>query len=322
VHSASKVGRDAAELCGLTEPTGVLATSDLDALLALKPDALSYFGPGPGREPAVVADVVPFLSAGVNVVTTSLSGLTYPPAAVAELREPLDKAAAAGAVSFFATGIEPGFASDLLPLSLLAASDDIESVRVQEIADYSEYPVVDVLREWFGFGQPTDYSAALFDTQALLAAWGGVVQVIADAIGLTLDSIEGVHEVATVDTDLSTAVGTLAAGTISGVRFEVRGLVAGKPFVTLEHVNRMGPDVAPHWPQADPLHLPAYRVEIKGRPSMRCELLFERVDGTDHGVIATAMRAVNAIPAVVAAAPGLLSALDLPVVAGRHLVIG
>ena len=109
-------------------------------------------------------------------------------------------------------------------------------------------------------------------------------------------------------------------GTTAALRFEVTGVVAGRPAVVVEHVTRMRGDVAPDWPQ--PRGQGSYRILVEGNPKMRCELELLGDDG-DHntgGLVATAMRVLNAIPAVCAADPGLLSALDLPLVTGRHLV--
>nr|MDT0666255.1 hypothetical protein [Micromonospora sp. DSM 115978] len=181
----------------------------------------SYFGPGPGREAEAVADVVPFLTAGTNVVSTSFAGLTHPPASEPTLRDPVEAATATGGTSLFATGIEPGFASDILPLALLAACDDLHSVRIQEIADYSTYPGVDALRYGFGFGEPAEFPAFLADSSVLVGAWRGVVDVLADALGVTFDSVETVYERATCERAVDTAIGTVPAGTTAGVRFEV-----------------------------------------------------------------------------------------------------
>jgi hypothetical protein len=322
VTDPAKVGRDAAALCGLDAPTGVIATDDDQALLALVADCLAYFGGGVMREDGVVRDIVPYLQAGANVVTTSIASLVYPPTSPRALREPLEAAAAKGNSSVFATGIEPGFASDLLPLALLSAMDDVTQVRISEIGDYSGYDGGEMLRLFFGFGSPLDHPVPLFSGDVLVSAWRGVVDVIADALGVSFDDVDMVHEVAPTGVRLETAAGVIEAGTIGGIRFQVRGLVAGKPLVILEHVNRMGDAVAPHWPRPqDPRSL-AYRVEIDGRPNMRCELSFEQAAeaGEDQGLIATAMRAINAIPAVQAAPAGLLSALDLPVFSSRHIV--
>ena len=319
VTNPAKVGRDAADLCGLHDSTGIIATDDDHGLLALEAQALSYFGGGVMREDGVVKDVVPYLESGHNVVTTSIASLIYPPSAPEAIREPLEEAALKGQASVFATGIEPGFASDLLPLSLLSASDDITQVRISEIGDYSGYDGGEMLRMYFGFGEPLDKPVPLFQGDRLVASWRGVVDTVADAMGITFDSVDQVHEVAPTEVTLDTAAGRLEAGTIGGVRFQVRGMVKGEPLVILEHVNRMADDVAPHWPRPHDTRSLAYRVEIEGRPNMRCELAFAQArDGEDQGLIATAMRAINAIPAVFAAEPGLLSPLDLPVFTGRN----
>ena len=315
VHSAEKAGRDAADLCGLTEPTGILATDDAAALLALGADCLSYSGPG--LTPDAITDVLPFLEAGIDVVTTSFAGLTYPLAAQPELRDPAAAAARAGGASFFATGIEPGYASDILPLALLTACDDLHSVRIQEIANYSHYPVAGSLRGGFGFGEAPDYPAALADPTYLVNAWRGVVQVLGDALGVSFDSVESSFQRQSLDRDVDTAIGVLPAGTTVAVRLEVQGMVDGFPFVVLEHVNRMAPDAAPDWAHGHLGDRLVYRIEVTGRPGFACELAFDEPQ-SEFGRTATAMRAINAIPAVVAAAPGLLSPTDLPLTVSRN----
>ncbi|MCZ6714785.1 MAG: hypothetical protein O7B29_12645, partial [Deltaproteobacteria bacterium] len=107
-------------------------------------------------------------------------------------------------------------------------------------------------------------------------------------------------------------------GTMAALRFEVQGIVDGRPAIIVEHVTRLDDDLAPEWPSGNG----SYRVLIRGVPSMRCEFEFEDEHG-DHavgGVVLTAGRLVNAIPAVCEAAPGLLSALDLPLITGRGLM--
>ena len=104
---------------------------------------------------------------------------------------------------------------------------------------------------------------------------------------------------------------------MAALRFEVQGIVAGRPAIVVEHVTRLDDELAPEWPQGRG----SYRVLIKGTPSMRCEFEFadEKGDHAVGGVLLTATRIVNAIPAVCGARPGLLSALDLPLVTGRGL---
>jgi 4-hydroxy-tetrahydrodipicolinate reductase len=107
---------------------------------------------------------------------------------------------------------------------------------------------------------------------------------------------------------------------MGALRFEVQGIVEGEARIVIEHVTRMADDLAPDWPQP-PGH-GGYRVIIDGSPRYVLELQMEGEDG-DHntaGLVATAARVVNAIPAVCAAPPGLLSTLDLPLVTGTALM--
>jgi 4-hydroxy-tetrahydrodipicolinate reductase len=113
--------------------------------------------------------------------------------------------------------------------------------------------------------------------------------------------------------------GTIEKGTAAALRFEVRGMRAGRAVVVLEHVTRLRDDIAPDWPQ--PAGHGCYRVTVTGEPNYTLDLQLLGSDG-DHntaGLKATAMRLVNAVPAVIAAPPGLLTALDLPLVTGRGL---
>ena len=90
--------------------------------------------------------------------------------------------------------------------------------------------------------------------------------------------------------------------------------------VVLEHVTRLDDDLAPDWPQ--PAGHSGYRVIVSGNPNYTVDLQMMGDDG-DHntaGLVGTAARIVNAIPAVCAARPGLLSVTDLPLVPGRGLL--
>src|SRR4030095_9876296 len=114
--------------------------------------------------------------------------------------------------------------------------------------------------------------------------------------------------------------GRIGPGPPGARRVEGRGMVEGVAVVVLEHVTRLRDDLAPDWPQ--PVGQGGYRVVVRGEPEYTLDLQLLGSDG-DHntaGLKATAMRLVNAIPAVVAAEPGLLTALDLPPISGKGLV--
>ena len=269
VHSAEKDGTDAGTLAGI-DPLGVTATTDVDALLALAPDCVCYSAQGEAMDAAAVPDMARMLEAGINVVTVSTPGLVHPPGYQADWREQLEAAAARGNATLYASGIEPGFAGDQLPLTLMTMSDTVTSVRTQEIFLYDEYPVTFVMFEVFGFGKPMEHQAIMAMPGVQSGTWGPPVRMIADRLGVELDEIRETYEKVATPRTLEVAAGTIEAGTVGAVRFETIGVVHGHDAIIIEHINRMAPDLAPEWPTAR--RDGTYRIEIKGNPDLTCEL--------------------------------------------------
>jgi hypothetical protein len=323
-HSPAKVGKDAGELCGL-KPVGVKATNNAKELLAKDAECVVYMGRGETRPREAVNDMCMILEAGKNVVTPALISLYYPPFTKPQIRQAIEAACQKGKVSFYASGLDPGFSGDALPLTIMSLCERVDSVRVQELFDYGTYNDPAFTGEQFGFGKPLDYAAPVLTPGSLKWGWGGMVQMTADALGVKLDEIREVHERRITPKTLHTKMMTVEAGTCAGLHFQVQGIVKGRPVIVAEHFNRLGSDIydcAPDWPKP-PEGLPAcYRIQVEGSPALTCYLGIKGYDG-DHntgGVTATAMRPINAIPAVCAAKPGMLSTLDLPLVTARHLM--
>lgn len=319
VSNPDKVGRDAGELAGLGRPLGVAATGDAGALLALRPDCIVHTAMADDRLGEAVADLERFLAAGINVVSSSPVFLQYP-APDDPMAAPLVAAAEANGVSLFVNGVDPGFANDALPLVLSGISERIDEVRCYEILNYNTYDQAMVLFDIMGFAQPMDHVPLLLAPGVLTMAWGSVVRQIAAGLGVTLDAVEEWYERVPAPFDFTVDAGPVPAGTVAGLHFEVRGMLGGRAVVVLEHVTRLHDDLAPQWPQ--PSGQGCYRVRISGEPNYTLDLQLVGTDG-DHntaGLKATAMRLVNAVPAVVAAPPGLCTALDLPLVTGRGLL--
>jgi len=319
VHSADKAGKDAGELAGVGA-VGVKATNDIDEILALDADVVSYMATGDLRPWEAVEDMARVLESGKNVVSTSVVPLIYPPAADSKSVERLDEACRKGNTSCFTSGIDPGFANDLLPLIMTGFHERIDSIRVMEILNYNTYMQPEVIFETMGFGKPMDQTPLLLLPGILTSAWGPVVHVIAAGLGVEVDDIRETYERVPADETFETPVGTIEKGTVAGLNFEVQGIIGGEPRIVVNHVTRMHDDVAPEWPQ--PLGKGGYRVITRGNPNLQIDFQMEGESG-DHneaGLLTTAMRVLNAIPAVCAAPPGLLSVLDLPLVTGRGLM--
>jgi hypothetical protein len=322
VHAPAKAGRDAGELANGT-PIGLPTTDDADALIALRPHCIVYTAGA--RDSAAVADYDRFLRAGISVVSTSAIGAIYPPTYRAKSRDKIVAAAEAGGASFYASGIEPGFAADQLPILLTTQSISVRSVHSYEIGLYDDYPIASTIMDGMGFGRPLDFESGFSNPVAILHSWEGQVHYVADVLGVELDDQRVVYERLPIDRDLEVAAGTIAAGTCGALRIQVIGVVDGVDAIVLDHVTRMAPDLAPEWPTGP--HPVTYRVEIEGDPNITCDMGFSVDDAARLGIagfssgagamVATAMRVVNAIPYVVEAPPGLLSSLDLPITAPR-----
>jgi hypothetical protein len=315
VHSEDKAGRDAGELVGI-DPVGVVATTDVDAALALDADAVCYTATADLRPHDAADDLARALRAGKNVVSSSIVPLIYPPAADDGIVATLEAACREGATSCFTSGIDPGFANDLFPLMLTTACARVDRVRVMEILNYATYNQPEVLFSTMGFGQPLDATPLLLIPGALTMAWGPVVEVIAAGIGAQVDEIREVSERIPAPETFTILPGTVEAGTMAALRFEVQGIVKGEPAIVVEHVTRLRGDLAPGWPQ--PAGKGSYRITIEGNPNVKAEIELEGEDGDENtgGLLATAMRLLNAVPAVCRAEPGLLSVLDLPLICG------
>lgn len=316
VHSESKDGKDAGTLAGI-EPLGVAATRDEAAILAGDADCIIYTGPATSRPREAIGDFGRILEAGKNIVTTSVPGLVYPRGSIkpSTVQRIIDSAIKGGS-SIYSSGIEPGFGCDLLAVAMASMSNRIYSIRGLEITDYSRDNTVYEMRELFGFGQPMDYQGGITMPGVITYGWGAAVTMVAESLGVQLDEIRESYEFAPAPRWLETLSGVIEPGNVAAVWFRCIGVVDGREVITIEHVDRMAEDVAPDWPKSRAGGIDGvWRVIIEGEPSFDAE--FETgfnadEDSTDHGLLATGMRAINAIPWVCHAAPGLVDALHIP----------
>ena len=313
-NGAQKVGRDAAELCGLDEPSGVVASDDIDALVALHADCVVYTSQAETRPGGAIDEISRFLAAGTNVVGTSMVWLVAPEHADDWLREPLGRACKAGDASLYINGIDPGFSGDTLVYTALSLSARATAITVQEIFDYGSYDDAEFTGVSMGFGTTPDHTPIMFQPGVLKSLWGGQVRSLADGLGVELDNVRERHETWVTPESIECVMMTVPPGRVAAVRFAVEGMRGGLPVITMEHVNRLTDAAAPHWPYPPDGRPGVHRVTIAGDPGVEINA-HVGVSGIDHnqgGVIATAARAVNMIEPVCTAPSGLLAAQDLP----------
>jgi hypothetical protein len=309
VHDPAKAGRDAADLCAL----------------AARPDAVCYNAVGTGardveRMEDAVDDIAGLLGRGIDVVSTSVTPLVYPPTADARWRAAIELACEKGNTSCFVSGAHPGFATDLLPLVMSGLCARIESLKVTEIINYETWAKTTKRRAHFGFGMPADFDPPTLAPGFPTRTWGSVLVMLAAALDVRLDEIVEKHESWITPTAFEVRDGIIEPGTRAAIHFGLHGMVGTREVLVVDHVYRAHTDAAPDWPR--PPGAGGYRVEVIGEPCWTVDFGFVGVDGTgiDAGELTTAVRVVNAIPAVCDAPPGLLTPLDLPLVTGRGLV--
>ncbi len=318
VSTPAKVGKDVGEICGIGG-VGVAATDDVEALIGLAPDALVHYGPTAARAADNIRDISAFLRAGIDVCSTSMTPWVWPAMILNPPMwiDPITSACEEGASSCFTTGIDPGFANDLFPMTLMGLCAEVRRVRALEILDYTNYE--GDYEDEMGIGRPPDFTPLLEHTDMLVMAWGATVPMVAHAVGIELDEITTTWDKWVTDEEIKTAKGVIQPGEVAAINFTINGVFRGETRIQLEHVNRVGVNSAPDWPRGTQDDV--YRVEIDGTPSITQETAFRFTDGSGRdaaaaGCLATGLRALNAVPYVNDLPPGWVTALDLPLIPG------
>jgi len=302
VYAPGKVGLDAGELCG-TGPTGVATTGRLSDVVSMAPDCVLYM-----PRACDLDEVCALLEAGSNVVTTR--GEFHRPASMdPAMRERVEAACAAGGTSIHSTGSSPGFITEALPLVVTSIQRRLGRLAVEEFADLSKRPSPELLFDLMGFGRPpadTDEGRLAH----LQASFGPSLELLAEALSLPLDSLATTGDVAVASQRTEIAAGTLEAGTVAAQRTTVSGIRDGRTLLSFCATWYCTKDLDADWDLRDT----GWRVTVDGDAPLDIEIRFaiplERMAETTPGY--TANRAVNAVPVVCAAEPGIRTTVDLP----------
>ncbi len=303
--SPDKVRRDVGELCDI-DPIGVSATDDVDALLALSPDCVVY---NPMWRD--VGEMVRILKSGANVVSTAAFITGH---SLGADRARVAAACERGGSTVFGSGINPGFI-EMLTIASAGACDRIDKITVAEEADTTAYDSPDT-EIAAGFGRPIDDPELAKLTEEGTAVFGEAVRMVGDAIGVEFDEVRCVSEHAQTTEDLVMASWTIPAGCVAGVAASWQGRVGDRTVVELSVRWRKGATLDPDWQVGM-----GHTIQIDGRPTITTAVHFlpppdfaatTMEEFMVLGHIMTAVPAVNAIPAVVAAPPGIVTYTDLP----------
>lgn len=307
VHSAEKVGKDAGELCGVG-PVGVQATSSIDEIIALKPDCVLYMQEGYDLD-----DVCRLLESGINVVSTR-SEFHNPALFDPALHKRLEDSCRSGGSSIHSTGSSPGFITEAVPLVLASIQRKLDRLTIDEFADISSRDSPNMIFNLMCFGR----DPAEFNTQRsehIRRAFGPSLALVADALSIPFDSVEGIGEIAVARKDKKIAAGVIKAGTVGAQRMGATLVRGGEPVMRFRANWYCTTDVDADWD----LREAGWRVVVEGDAPLDVGIRFP-VDPAKWAATTpgyTAHRPVNAIPYVCEAPPGIRTTVDLPQIIAR-----
>lgn len=308
VFSDSKAGKDVGELIGV-DRTGIQTTNDIEVIKVSDADVVIHT-PLPSliageKEDQDIDDFCELLAAGKNVIT--VVGYMYPKVYGEDLVNRLEDACRTGNTSFHSTGLNPGWMGELLPLTISSLCERIDHVHVLEVSNFEGYASPEIMFGSMAFSATSaEYEVRGANQKKWLdGLFSESVQLVADGLDMGVTEVVSTIEIELADKDLQVAAGTVPKGTVAGQHWRWSGMAHGEEVVAHETVWRIHPDVAPHWEDGK------NAIRFKGRPSVNFEV--ERDFAfMDDGMLATGMHAVNAIPYVVNAEPGIRTFLDLP----------
>jgi hypothetical protein len=310
VHSEDKEGKDAGVLAG-TSPVGIRATRRIEDVVALEPDCVLYM-----QEGFDLDDLSRLLSSGINVVTTR-SEFFYAAAMDPTVRQRVEQACQQGGASIHATGSSPGFSTTTMPLTLVYPMRRLDELTIDEYADIPASVGPDMITKVMRFGTPvdkTEMNPRLLEGTAI--GYKQSLAAFADAIALPLDGFEVRGDIARATEPFALSDGSvIEKGTMAAQRVTVAGLRNGKPFLTFRAHWFCTPHLDPDWNISGE----GWLFTTRGDAPMQVRVTYGRTDEgySEHLAGYTAHPAVNSIPYVVEAEPGIRTIFDLPPMVSR-----
>lgn len=307
VHSADKVGQDAGELCGLS-PVGISATNSIDDLIETRPDCVLYMPEGYD-----IDAMETLLSAGINIVTTR-SEFFYPEGMDTELGQRIETACQNGSATLFATGSSPGFSTVVLPLALSYISRRIDCITIDEFANIPASTTPGMITDVMGFGSPAPETFDPGRLHHVATGFSQSLQMLAAAMNISIDGFNSEGEFALAEEPVELANGyIIQPGTVAAQRITVAAMSQQQPVLQFRANWYCTRALDQDWELGDS----GWRVQVEGDTPMDVNISFPRSTDNyaDQMSGMTAHPAVNAVPYVCKADPGIATNVTLPVIA-------
>ena len=316
VYDPGKDGVDAGELCG-EAPTRVAASADRDVILKLAADCCVYMPRATGRgqtragltEDELVDDVTALLENGTTIVTTVSDLYAKGSRLSSDNRARVLEACESGNASVWASGSDPGFITETLPMALLSVQRRVDLIEIEEFGDLSRRPSAHMVMEQMRFGKPLDEFDPDRRKNHLFGEYQPPLSVLAELAGFDIDEWLAEGGVAAAKRDLRIIAGEIRAGTAAAQRIVINGRSGGIDCIRFTQYAFVAMDVEPDWG----LQPTGWRIRIHGDAPFDIRMPFPvPLDLANYVPAFNANGPVNAIPYVCAARPGILTTEDLP----------
>jgi 4-hydroxy-tetrahydrodipicolinate reductase len=314
VYSEAKERRDAGELCGAPK-TGVVATRDVDAILALDADCVLYC-----PMPWDTAEICRLLERGLHVVTPC--PYWFPFVQSPDVAAAITAACHRGGVNFHASGCNPGGIADRFPLTFSGWCNRIDRIQMTECGDCTAYSSAGVMRELMNLGKTPEGARSNPLVPMLAKSWNEPIDMIAAGLGTRVVRYAAKHDFILAREPIETAVGVIEPGTIALNHYRHIGVTSGGTEIVQEQIWFVG---GPEQTKLErKMAIPresGWRISLAGDVDLDIDIDFP--PGLTHdqrvaqGLSTTAFHLVNAVPLVCEAPePGMKTYLDLPMITG------
>ena len=306
VHSEDKQGRDVGEIVGIA-PIGLRATGRFEDILALRPDVAIWSAQG--YDPTRIARL---LEAGINVYA-QLGGHFMAGQPEQEL---IESACRRGSSSIIAGGNIPGLISDVLPLFLSGYTNDVRHITAHQRNHVTHYPSASQIHDRLGIGRAAD------DIPSDRWEWlmGMSARMVATGLGIPFSELRTRSRETRLAPETVTLPGSglvVEAGTVGGVRWTWDAYSGDHVFLTIKNEQTAVYGLGDDWRRDE--STPAWTVTFDASPPVVATMSWPTaVPSAEANAQLNAARAVNFIPALVAAEPGPRSVLDLPLITGSE----
>ena len=296
--ATDKAGHDLGRLAGLGRDLGTTVTVDAKAALALPADVVVH------TTGSYLEEVAPQLLAAVDAgksVLSTCEELSYPWERHPTLSRQIDTRASKAGVTVVGTGVNPGFIMDTLALTLSAVCQSLSRMEIRRVVDVSRRRIQ--LQRKVGVGITPEE----FEKRKATGRFGHVglmesARLVAHALAWPVDDWQEVLKPVLCESPRQAGEIRLDSGQVAGIHQVISARCSGREVLRLELEMSAG------------AARPRDEVLIEGQPPVHMV-----IEGGVQGDLATAAIVANAIPAVVAARPGLLTVADLPLLYARRV---